>query len=313
MTTFAPHAPHASHLTTRRELSPGLRWVAVLLVGSALFAAVLAALAGTRDIVYVPSLLLIGATVVPVTFTTFIGGLRRRDGHGSLSFAHITAAAALGGVIGTVVAGTLEFETVRMLGSLPTLAVGLIEESAKLAVPVGILVWRRPRPMEGLVLGVAVGSVFAALETMGYAFAVLLHSGGRLEPVTLLLASRSLAEPGGHAAWTGLACAALFAVRGARRRWLGWLRFFVVFAGGVALHGMWDSLTTDGAYLAVGGGSFALLMATTWLLHRNQTEQRDRTDQGAGSEPSRPRSPLASAWSGSVRPRRCRESRSFGP
>jgi RsiW-degrading membrane proteinase PrsW (M82 family) len=262
----------------RGRLAPHLRWVTVLLVGSALYAAVLAALLGTQDIIYVPSLLLIGATVVPVTFTTFIGGL---PGRGTPTVAQIAAAAALGGVIATVVAGTLEYETIRTLGSLPTVAIGLIEESAKLAVPAGILAWRRPRPrpMEGLVLGVAVGSGFAALETMGYAFATLLHSGGRLEPVTQLLAIRSVAEPGGHAAWTGLACAALFAVRGARRRWLGWLRFCLVFAGAMALHATWDSVTANGGYLAVGGGSFALLMAATWLLHRDQTARDNNTAQ----------------------------------
>src|SRR5262245_65587180 len=179
----------------RRRLSLHMRWITVLLVGLALYALVLAALLATQDILYVPSLLLIGAAVVPVTLTTFMGGL---VGQSRLSVTQIATAAALGGVIGTVVAGTPESETVRTLGSLPTLAVGLIEESAKLAVPAVILGWGRPGPTEGLLLGVAVGSGFAALETMGYAFAALLHSGGHLEPVTQLLTYRSVAEPGGH-------------------------------------------------------------------------------------------------------------------
>ncbi len=59
-----------------------------------------------------PSLLLIGAAVAPVTFTTFIGGLL---GRGRLSVVQIAIAAALGGVIGTVVAGTLEYETIHTL------------------------------------------------------------------------------------------------------------------------------------------------------------------------------------------------------
>src|SRR3712207_8901765 len=40
-----------------------------------------------------------------------------------------------GGVLGTVVAGTLEYDVARALGFLPKLAIGLIEESAKLLVP----------------------------------------------------------------------------------------------------------------------------------------------------------------------------------
>jgi protease PrsW len=258
-------------LRSRLKLHPGLRWIPVLICGSLLFAAVLAALLGTQDILYVPSLLLVGAAVVPVTFITFVGGLPRR---GDLSFAQIATAAVLGGVIGTVVAGSLEFETVRTLGSLPTLGIGLIEESAKLAIPATLLLWRKPRPLDGLVLGVAVGSGFAALETMGYAFASLVVSGGQVDSVTRLLLVRSVTEPGGHAAWTGLAAAALFAIRGSRRRWLGWLRFLAVFAGVVALHATWDNLATDKGYLVVGGASFSLLMATTWHLYNHNSADR---------------------------------------
>jgi RsiW-degrading membrane proteinase PrsW (M82 family) len=213
---------------------------------------------------------LIGAALVPVTFTTFVSGLR---GRGGLSFAQLAVGASLGGVIGTVVAGALEFETIRTLGSLPTLGIGVIEESAKLAVPVAILAWRKPRPLDGLVLGVAVGSGFAALETMGYAFVALVQSGGHLGSVNQLLFLRSLAAPGGHAAWTGLACAALFAIRSSRRRWLGWARFIVVFACVVVLHATWDRLASDHGYFGVGGVSFILLMTVTWYLHRHDVAQ----------------------------------------
>jgi RsiW-degrading membrane proteinase PrsW (M82 family) len=256
--------------TPQRMLPLHLRWIAVLVTGSGLYAAVLAALLSTQDVLYVPSLLLIGAAVVPVTFTTFVGALPRRT---ELSFAQLAAAAALGGVIGTVVAGSLEFETIRTLGSLPTLLIGLIEESAKLAVPAVLLAWRKPRPLDGVVLGVAVGSGFAALETMGYAFGALVVSGGHLGSVTQLLLVRSVAAPGGHAAWTGLACAALFAIRGSRSRWLGWARFFIVFAGVIVLHATWDSMTTNNGYFVVGGASFILLMAVTWYLHRHEVAQ----------------------------------------
>src|SRR5688572_26906021 len=42
-----------------------------------------------------------------------------------------------GAVLGTVVAGTLEYDVAKALGFLPKLAIGLIEESAKLIVPLG--------------------------------------------------------------------------------------------------------------------------------------------------------------------------------
>jgi RsiW-degrading membrane proteinase PrsW (M82 family) len=255
-----------AHLRRHRTLSLQLRWIAVLAAGFALYSVVLLALLDTHNVIYVPSLLLIGAAIVPVTFTTFIRGLPRRS---DPSLAEVVAAAALGGVIGTVVAGSLEFATIRALGSLPTLMVGVIEESAKLAVPAFILIWRKSRALDGLVLGVAVGSGFAALETMGYSFVALLASGGQLDSVTQLLLVRSVAAPGGHAAWTGLACAGLFAIRDSRRPWLAWLRFLGVFAVVIALHAMWDRLATGHGYLLVGGASFVLLLAVTWYLHRN--------------------------------------------
>lgn len=246
-------------------LSLQLRWITVLITGSALYGALYGVLFGTQDILYVPALLLVGAAVVPVTFLTFVGGLPRR---GELPVTQIAVAAVVGGVLGSVVAGSLEYETVRLLGSLPTLSIGLIEESGKLIVPALILAWRRPRPLDGLVLGVAAGSGFALLETMGYAFVALVRGGGQLGQTTQLLLVRSVTEPGGHAAWTGLACAALFAIRTSRRTWLGWLRFVLVFAGVVALHMTWDSLTSQNGFVVVSGVSFIGLMATTWYLHR---------------------------------------------
>jgi RsiW-degrading membrane proteinase PrsW (M82 family) len=248
---------------TWRALSWQLRWIGVLAVGAAAYGAVLIALLGTGDILYVPALLLVGAAVVPVTFITVVDRL----GRGDLSFAQVATIGSLGGVVGIVIAGSLEYATASRYGSLPTWTIGLIEESAKLVLPAAVLLWRRPAPLDGVVLGVAVGSCFAVLETMGYGFVALLRSGGNLDTVTQLLLVRSLTEPGGHAAWTGLACAALFTIHASRRRWVGRLRFLLVFAGVVGLHACWDSVTSDRDHLLLAAASFVLLMATTLRLH----------------------------------------------
>jgi protease PrsW len=261
----------------RGLLSLQLRWMAVLAVGSALYAAVLLALLATSDVLYVPSLLLLGAAIVPVTFVTFVGQQRRK-----LSTAQLAAAAALGGVVAIVVAGPLEYTTARQFGALPTWTIGLVEEAAKLAVPALILLWRRPPALDGIVLGVAVGSCFAMLETMGYAFVAFLQSGGNLERVTHLLVVRSLSGPGGHAAWTGLACAALFAIRGSRRFWLGWLRFLVVFAGVVWLHATWDRLANSQGHMVVAAVSFTLLLAATWWLHHDRPKHAPANTTASG-------------------------------
>ncbi|KAB2352381.1 PrsW family intramembrane metalloprotease [Actinomadura rudentiformis] len=259
--------PAVPQVPRHRGILHRLRWLGVLGTGIALYAAVLAALLVTQNPVYVPSLLLIGAALVPVTFTTFVGGIGMRT---ALPFSRIATAAVLGGVIGTVLAGPLEFEIARAFGSLPTPFIGLIEESAKLAVPALIIARRPTRTLDGLVLGVAVGSGFAALETMGYAFVTLLGTHGDLLSVTHILLTRAVAEPGGHAAWTGLATAALVAVRNGRHPSLALLRFALVFAGVVTLHALWDASTGESAYLTIGGVSLTVLLLTTWHLHRTR-------------------------------------------
>jgi protease PrsW len=262
-----------------------LGWLGVLVTGLVLFGAVLAVLLATGDPIYVPCLLLLGAGVVPVTLSTLVTEIEPAQ---QLSLPRILTGAVLGGVVGAVLAGQLEFETAHAFGSVSPATIGLIEEAAKLVIPVLLLGWRRPRPraVDGLVLGVAVGSGFAALETMGYAFVTLLEARGQLEPVTQLLLVRAAGSLGGHAAWTGLACAALFGVRGARHRWLGRLRFLLVFIGVVVLHTAWDSSATGEGYLEVAVVSFALLMAVAWWLHFRARRRVQQPTAAGGSHAS---------------------------
>ncbi len=109
-------------------------WLGVLLVGAALFFAGERTLIATGNPNLVPSAILLGASTVPLAFLTFIYG--RRLPYGVPGWA-VAASAFLGGVIGTTVAATLEFDVLQELGGLPMLGVGLIEETSKLLVPLG--------------------------------------------------------------------------------------------------------------------------------------------------------------------------------
>lgn len=251
------------------------RWLLVLAVGTGLFAAVSATLVVTHDLLFVPCLLLLGAAVVPATLTTLV--TESMASH-RLPLARVLTAAVLGGVVGAVLAGLLEFGTRQALGSMPYLMIGLIEETAKLAIPLTLFAWGRSRgrAMDGLVLGVAAGSGFAALETMGYGFVALLATHGQLAPVDGLLITRALSSLGAHAAWTGLAAAAWFAIGSSRRRWFGWARFALTFATVVILHALWDATASGGFYRFVAAVSFVLLVGTAACLYRRARREDDQ-------------------------------------
>jgi RsiW-degrading membrane proteinase PrsW (M82 family) len=243
----------------------------VLVAGLALYAGVLAALTDTGNANFVPSMILLGAVVVPATFLTFTAG---RSGTWRVPAATLAGAALFGGVVGTVSAGLLEYDTVRGLDALPALGIGLIEESCKLIVPVVLLCWqaarRRLGPADGLVVGVAVGMGFAALETMGYAFTALITSGGDIGAVEQTLFARGLLSPAGHMAWTGLAAGALW--RAAALRTTGSaLTAPATFAAVVVLHTCWDGIGGLTAYLVIGVISVGWLL---WELYRTRALPR---------------------------------------
>jgi RsiW-degrading membrane proteinase PrsW (M82 family) len=81
---------------------------------------------------------------------------------------------------------------------------------------------------------------FASFESMGYGLAELIDSRGELGATEVVLAIRGVLSPAGHAAWTGLVCAALWQAR-ARRPGAGWWRpVAAAFCAAVLLHTMWD-------------------------------------------------------------------------
>jgi hypothetical protein len=100
---------------------------------------------------YAPSVILLGAFLVPVTFVTY---LYERLPTLEVPLPALAVCFLWGGVLGTVVAGSLEYEVASSLGFLPKLAIDLIEESAKIIVPLGFYLFGRYRSeAAGIVLG----------------------------------------------------------------------------------------------------------------------------------------------------------------
>jgi RsiW-degrading membrane proteinase PrsW (M82 family) len=248
-----------------------------LLSGVVLLFLVERTLVATSSLNYVPSLILLGAFLVPVTFVTY---LYERLPSWDVSLPALAVCFLWGGVLGTVVAGTLEYDVARALGFLPKLAIGLIEESAKLIVPLIFYFAGRYRSeAAGIVLGVATAAGFAALETMGYGFVSLLASRGNLGVLDEVLLVRGLSSPAGHMSWTGLVCAVLWRERlKAGHATLNW-RVLGAFLVAVILHALWDTFasvrsTTFVEFLGVAFLSLVVALISLVLLIRRVREAR---------------------------------------
>lgn len=244
-------------------------WLRVLGVGVVLFGLAAAALALSSNVHLVPSVLLLGAFLVPTTFAAFLYGALPRS---TVPVSTLALVALIGGLVGLAVAGTFEYATLSRLGVLPLVAVGVIEETAKILAPAMVL-WRRVHSEAGaLLLGVASGLGFAVFETLGYGFAELLRTGGDVGSVLQLLFMRGLLSPAGHAAWTGLLAVAIWRAR-QRRTAKGLTGTFVLVVG---LHVAWNLLAAMPLYVLV-------LLASLVIFLRRLRDVRRR-----GNAPTRP-------------------------
>jgi RsiW-degrading membrane proteinase PrsW (M82 family) len=239
-------------------------WVVVLLGGVGLYLVVLKRLEDTQDPTYVPPMVFLAGTITPATFVTLAVGLRGR--WGSIGGTVLAAAAGLGALLAVAVTVKLPFDKLQQLSLPGTVAVALVEEALKLLVPALVLgIWRaRREPLDGLVVGVSIGLGFAALETMAHAFTTLLGSQGDVGPVEQQLFLRGLIAPAAYAAWTGLACGALWRMTSDPRA-ATVLRFLGTFVAVVALHAVWDGLHRVAGYVIVG------IVSVAWLVWELRT------------------------------------------
>jgi protease PrsW len=113
---------------------------------------------------------------------------------------------------------------------------------------------------------------------MGYGLVALIHSGGQIGVTEEVRATRGLLSPAGHAAWTGLVCAALWRVR-AGRPYAGWhLWIPAAYIAAVTFHAVWDA--TDS--LAVRG-VVAFVSATLLATQVRSARRRIRGPAPAGT------------------------------
>jgi protease PrsW len=227
----------------------------LLLLALAVYAAFILAWTQTGNRNLIPGLILAGSFAVPVsTLVLFFEFNVRRN----VSLYQVLRLLLIGGVLALL----LSLFIYRLGGAFPVRRLGaalagLVEEPAKL-LSLALLI-NNPRyrfTLNGLLLGAAVGTGFAAFESAGYAFRAGLEAGSMAMRDVIL--TRGLLAPFTHIVWTAMAAGALWRVkRDAAFSWrmLEEPRFRRVFAVAVVLHMIWDSqfdLPGGLLYLLVG-------------------------------------------------------------
>ena len=125
-------------------------------------------------------------------------------------------------------------------------AAGPLEETAKvLAMVFFVRATKYRYKMNGLLLGAAVGTGFAAFESVGYAFNFLVE--GDVNDMLAVIGLRSVFSPFMHVVWSAIAGCALWQILdGQEFKWREWRllcdeKFIKPFLIPVILHMLWNS------------------------------------------------------------------------
>src|SRR5215213_7946190 len=128
-------------------------WLRIFLGGLALWVATVLVTFATQNSNLIPTIILLGSFLVPVTFVTY--AFSRADP--IITPQRIFSAFIVGGILGVLGASLLEAELLKTPSAFTYLWVGLIEEAVKLGA-LWLLAWRLPRycARDGMVLGATV-------------------------------------------------------------------------------------------------------------------------------------------------------------
>jgi len=229
------------------------RWWAVLLIGLALWAAVVGTMFVTENIILLPTIVLLGSFLVPVTGIVWY---LDHDASPTLSPRRIVSASIIAGVLGLIVASLLEFWLVYGPGTIGMLKVGFIEEFVKgAAIVLLALGLRSYATRDGMVLGAAVGFGFAALETSGYALASLFVVQGQqlvlsVSSVVFTELVRAVLAPFGHGLWAAILGGVIFHASRKGHLRLTW-SVLVAYIGVSILHAAFDLFGGITGYIVI--------------------------------------------------------------
>lgn len=240
------HASAAPAVGPAQSIRRLPQWLRLLGGGLLLWVLTVAVTFYTGNVNLLPTLILLGSFLVPVTFVAWaFGRAHARD----LDIGQIARAFLIGGVLGVLAASMLE---AYFLSPSPFLyvGVGLIEELVKALALVFVSRKVARRTLRnGLVLGAAVGFGFAGFETAGYALTSLLTVHGlSLRALIETEILRSVLAPLGHGLWTAILGGVIFAATG-NGRWRLTRNVLTAYIGVVILHALWDSMSMIAIYI----------------------------------------------------------------
>lgn len=210
-----------------------------------------------------PGLIIVGSFAVP--FTTMVlfmevNAFRNISVYDVMKFFMVGGCASL---VVTLFLFNLEIVDADTSTTWGAMMVGIIEEVGKLII-VYALIKRLSSCnfiLSALLAGACVGAGFAAFESAGYAFRILLGAG--FDGMTDNLFIRGLLAPGGHVAWAAISGAALIIAKGAGQLTtdvFSSVRFWKIFSIPVILHGLWDAPIFEG-YL-----KYIALVILVWVV-----------------------------------------------
>jgi len=201
----------------------------------------------------IPGLIFVGSFAVPASGLIFF---LEMNAPRNVSLFSTIGMVFIGGIASLMVSLVL-YSPLKLADEswFTALAAGVIEETAKLAI-VLVFVGRVQRYswlLNGLLLGAAVGTGFAAFESAGYAFNALLENSGvqfdtfrdvGIPECVHSIELRGVLAPFGHIVWTANAAAAVWMVKG--RRPFAWhmlqsRAFLRIAAVSVGCHFLWDA------------------------------------------------------------------------
>jgi RsiW-degrading membrane proteinase PrsW (M82 family) len=214
-------------------------WLRIFGLGLLLWVLTVVVTFATGNPNLVPTLVLLGSFLVPVTFVAW--AFERRHS-GEVTAELLLTTFITGGVLGVLGASLLETYLLHPSAGL-FLGVGLVEEAVKLgALIVLTRRLRRKSALDGMILGAAVGFGFAAFESAGYAFTALFTEQG-LSLVDLVQTEilRGLLAPVGHGLWTAILGGVLFSASD-HRHFAFSRRLLLSYLGVSVLHALWDAM-----------------------------------------------------------------------